>query len=713
MIVRISTAVKIASAALLIASTFWACSSSGEEPDAFLQASFQKKPIDLLSKTQIFHGDIAERQENIDSAVRDDAPGWYSFQEAPDGVFPVQDVFWLRSPLPEATPNDPSLHLSASVDRFEVFQSLDSIRPAAPPFLTSNQYGHYNTAIVELDPERQGKWLFIRIYAHASLEKQFLRKIRYGARAAIINNIMKQELTDVVVAFACLLIGLFAVLTFFSRLSERAWYILTFGLFALSLSLFLLLYRDIKQVIYDDIAFWFYIGQTGYFTMPIGLYAFFEQASPGKNRIVRILWQFHAVLAASLIILNFSGWVMASEIEFWYGWLLVAEIPIAMSSMMNRKMLAMRESRIFLFGAAVIGGTGSLDILIGLGYLPGTTSFFVWGLVVFILCLAAIIDHRFSRLRDEADNYSKLLEQESSALRETNAELEAQNAELERRVAVRSQELDRKNEDLESTLFHLKEMEKQLVLQQKMAALGRLAAGVARDIDEPLTVVSEASEVIDAKIEQVDSSESFAGVGKNGDLLRIIEAIDKENAAASEASKNIAQTVKALKNFARLDEADFQPVDPRRGLEDTLQLLQNDFGEAVTIRKELAQIPLVDCYPNQLNQVFMQILLVAAHGFGQRGEALIRTRPVDENIVIEFEFTASPDQSSFSGFFADVEKTFQKRIKSEDNLLDFSIIRDIIRRHGGSLDFERKTEENALFRIKLPAKPEEENDDEN
>ncbi|MBD2385102.1 ATP-binding sensor histidine kinase [Cylindrospermum sp. FACHB-282] len=213
---------------------------------------------------------------------------------------------------------------------------------------------------------------------------------------------------------------------------------------------------------------------------------------------------------------------------------------------------------------------------------------------------------------------------------------------LEEKVASRTKELNAKNLQLQQTLDKLKSTQMQLIQTEKMSSLGQTVAGVAHEINNPINFIY-------ANIQPTN--------GYINDLVRLVEVYQQEYANPSPivqetieqidlnfliqdsqkilgsmklGAERIRNIVLGLRNFSRLDEADMKLVDIHEGIENTLMLLQSRFREKLgdvenIVVKNYAQLPLVNCYASQLNQVFMNILNNAIDALSKRNQQLSLT----------------------------------------------------------------------------------------
>ena len=199
-------------------------------------------------------------------------------------------------------------------------------------------------------------------------------------------------------------------------------------------------------------------------------------------------------------------------------------------------------------------------------------------------------------------------------LRETVATLEATSAKLRD-----------KNAQLKTAMRELTETQAQLIQSEKLSSLGQLVAGVAHEINNPVNFIY--GNICHAK----DYGENLDRIlllyqehypHPTPEIEEEIEAVDLEfvredlpNVLGSMqvGAERIREIVKSLRNFSRLDEAEMKEVDIHDGIESTLMILQNRLKakpdrSAIQVVKQYNELPLVECYPGQLNQVFMNLL---------------------------------------------------------------------------------------------------------
>ncbi len=156
-----------------------------------------------------------------------------------------------------------------------------------------------------------------------------------------------------------------------------------------------------------------------------------------------------------------------------------------------------------------------------------------------------------------------------------------------------------------------------------------------------------------------------------------------------------------LRLFSRLDEAEFKKVDIHEGIESTIRLLSQYYGSGrITLERAYADLPPVDCYAGQLNQVWMNLFINAAQAISSEGRVRVATRREDGMAVVSISDTGegiAPEHLKriFDPFFT------TKRV-GEGTGLGLSITYGIVERHGGSINVESRLGEGTTFTVRLP-----------
>ncbi len=200
-----------------------------------------------------------------------------------------------------------------------------------------------------------------------------------------------------------------------------------------------------------------------------------------------------------------------------------------------------------------------------------------------------------------------------------------------------TRELEQKFAEKKKALL---ESQGQLVQAEKMAALGSLVAGIAHEINTPLASINSNNDIFTLTIQKVQQllREHVPAeiLQPGGELAEILSMIDDAIRTNRMACERIVKIVRSLRNFARLDEAERKKVDIHEGIESTLTLVAHELKRRVKVIKELGAVREIECYPNQLNQVFMNILVNASQAIEGQGEIRIRTWEQDDTVRIAF-----------------------------------------------------------------------------
>ena len=180
--------------------------------------------------------------------------------------------------------------------------------------------------------------------------------------------------------------------------------------------------------------------------------------------------------------------------------------------------------------------------------------------------------------------------------------------------------------------------------------------------------------------------------------VEVLQNVGKINKTACE---RIVKIVRSLRNFARLDEAERKPADLHEGIESTLTIVHHGIKNRIEVVRDYGDIPEVECFPDQLNQVFMNILVNAAHAIEGTGKITIRTRTDGENVALGFSDTGrgiSPQ--NLSKIF---DPGFTTKGVGVGSGLGLPICYRIVKEHGGRIDVQSEPGQGTTFTVTLPS----------
>lgn len=338
---------------------------------------------------------------------------------------------------------------------------------------------------------------------------------------------------------------------------------------------------------------------------------------------------------------------------------------------------------------------------------------------------------------DGIADYLALFEAQRIALADSarlSEDLARLNADLDARVAARAREFEAANEqlrgtskDLAATLEELRAAKAQLELEMaerlrveaelriahRLEAVGQLAAGIAHEINTPIQYVSDSVHFVrDALsdlmplLQSCASTEAWEDV--DGDFLveRLPEAIQR----SLDGLERVAKIVRAMKAFAHPGSAGKEPADVNATLENTLSVSRNEYKYVADVVTELGEIPLVTCNIAELGQVFLNLIVNAAHaiagrveGTSDRGHITVKTFAEDDAVVVQIsDDGAGMPEAIWPRIF---DPFFTTKPVGKGTGQGLPITRNIIVKHGGTIAFTSQLGQGTTFVVRLPLTP--------
>ncbi|HUT42847.1 MAG TPA: ATP-binding protein, partial [Desulfobacterales bacterium] len=268
----------------------------------------------------------------------------------------------------------------------------------------------------------------------------------------------------------------------------------------------------------------------------------------------------------------------------------------------------------------------------------------------------------------------------------------------------------------------------QLFQSEKMASIGQLAAGVAHEINNPTGFVSSnlktltdyqndlnnlikhyrklITDLKEINPENLSSSiekqlEKIGSLEEEADIDFILEDIMDLISDCKEGSARIKKIVIDLKDFAHPGEDKIQSADINHGIETTLNVVWNELKYNATVNKKLGKLPMVKCYPQQLNQVFMNLFVNAAQAIEKQGEISISTRADNGFVEIKIGDTGSGiDKENLSRIF---DPFFTTKDVGKGTGMGLNVAYNIIKKHKGTIDVKSQVGRGTVFKIRIPA----------
>ncbi|WP_175784316.1 histidine kinase [Burkholderia ambifaria] len=358
-------------------------------------------------------------------------------------------------------------------------------------------------------------------------------------------------------------------------------------------------------------------------------------------------------------------------------------------------------------------------------WLATTIALFTTATLIVTL-LVSRFDARTTFLRGMTDTLERLVRVRTAELETALRRYEQTTAMLQRTRENMATEIDERKaaqirleqekDEQRRLLRALEETHVQLLQSEKLASIGQLAAGVAHEINNPVgfisanlntlkTWVRSLLDVIaahEAALPQLEPAQrdALAAMGRAADLDYVRDEIATLIDESIDGALRVRRIVQDLRDFSRPGSGEWCVADIHAGLESTLNVVHNELKYKADIVREYGDLPPVECLPSQLNQVFMNLLVNAAHAIPERGVITIRTSSDDEHVSIAISDTGTgmtPDivRRIFDPFFT-------TKPVGQGTGLGLSVSHGIVERHRGTIDVTSEPGRGTTFRIRLP-----------
>jgi signal transduction histidine kinase len=272
-------------------------------------------------------------------------------------------------------------------------------------------------------------------------------------------------------------------------------------------------------------------------------------------------------------------------------------------------------------------------------------------------------------------------------------------------------------------------LENELAQAQKLESVGRLAAGVAHEINTPVQFVSDSvsfvreamddlSQIVDRYRELRTATEQGSDVAAaakaveeaedDADLDYILENAPVALDRARDGLGRVAAIVRSMKEFAHPDRKEMAPADLNQAIQSTLVIASNEYKYVADVETQLGEVPLVNCYAGEINQVVLNLIVNAAHAIGDvvkgtqsKGKIKVSTRVLDDQIEIAIADSGKGIPVEVRSRIFDPFFTTKEVGKGTGQGL--AIARAVVvEKHGGTLHFETETGQGTTFYIRLP-----------
>jgi PAS domain S-box-containing protein len=326
--------------------------------------------------------------------------------------------------------------------------------------------------------------------------------------------------------------------------------------------------------------------------------------------------------------------------------------------------------------------------------------------------------HLGERIIGRVFGYTDITERQRAeqALRESRDQLESRVLERTLALQMANETLEREKERQAELIRKLGEAQNQLLQSEKMASIGVLAAGVAHEINNPVGFVNSnlgslqryAQSLLrlldgyeDAAARLGDSDrQSLAALRHEVDADYLREDLGSLLSESMDGLDRIKRIVQDMKDFSHVGDGDLLMSNLESGLDSTLNVVWNELKYKAEVIKEYGGIAPIECIPSQLNQVFMNLLVNAAHAIPERGRITVRTLQDDAHVTVEVADTGSgiPEEHLDRIF----EPFFTTKPVGKGTGLGLSLSYGIVQKHGGRIEVHSVVDQGTTFRVILP-----------
>jgi len=260
-------------------------------------------------------------------------------------------------------------------------------------------------------------------------------------------------------------------------------------------------------------------------------------------------------------------------------------------------------------------------------------------------------------------------------------------------------EIAKLNETLEARVeertAELRETQAQLTQAEKMKSLGQLVAGVAHELNNPIGFVHANLQLLDEFVGKLIEAQR---TGSDTEPIR--EAIAKLLMRSREGTERVKKIVQDLRTFSRMDQAELEDADLNAEIERALTLMEPRFKGGLSIEKDFGSLPSVRCYPGQLNQVFLNLLMNACDAMENQGTLRIQSRRRGRGVRLKFSDNGPGIPLDVRGRIFD--PFFTTKAVGVGTGLGLSLSHGIIERHGGRIVVDSELGVGTTFAIDLP-----------
>ncbi|MCA9671454.1 MAG: hypothetical protein KC503_37915 [Myxococcales bacterium] len=441
------------------------------------------------------------------------------------------------------------------------------------------------------------------------------------------------------------------------------------------------------------------------------IYALYPDAAKAPYGSARQrFWLFFALMLPTALL---SPWIPRTVLYVAVGLTLVDQTLVLLRALIAHS----RGALTIAIGALVWAGLSAVSMLIDsqvLSFEQMPPYVYLYGFLTLIGSVSLTLAR--SAARDRRDLARQLLE-----IRELSESTLAQQRELSlERVARQALEAESERKKLQlaeaetrAALYaeveqvnrELRDATGMLVQSEKMAALGGLVAGVAHEVNTPMGAIRSMQDSLSRALARLTQqlAADHPALASDAAVSESLASVAAARAAIAREADRIEEIVKRLRSFARLDQAALKAVDVAETIDDALALARHQIGPDVTVERDIGELPKLRCYPRQLGQLFLHLLVNAGQALEgvDDGTIWVNARHDSDAKAIVVRV-----RDNGPGVPADLrERLFEPRVgRGGGSGLGLAVCRRIAAEHGGSIEHvsDDRDEGGATFELRLP-----------
>lgn len=616
---------------------------------------------------------------------------------------------WAKIQLPETLPVNPVLALSHGLISFETYidttrvARFGTLRPGPPDRSVAAK-----PPIIPLPEDAGGQTMYLRIFLKQTDFPGIIPQGMIGTAGNILLHWFRSELDELVIGLIILFTGLISILLLFAGAEIRSPMLFYLGVFSLALGVYYVGSSFVTRTVVPS-GFWYYF-MAFLYLFPVGFLGFLEEVTEQRFRsVLRWLWQIHlgfVIVVLALDTLNISTYFSWAHAFFS---LLTISLLVSIATAFPAIRRGDFETRVFGLGLIVLFGPAIHDtVILGFNIAPETQGISQWGVLAFLAIVGYLPVHRIKV-------NTRQMREQSRALRLANSRLAEYTDTLEQRVEERTAELRKALDDLTRA-------QDELLHTEKMASLGRLTAGIAHEIKNPLNFVNNFAAIsieLTKDIEKAIESRQYLLGDAVEELGATLQDLKFNAERIKQHGERADAIVRSMLQHTRGIQHQTQPAVLNTVVEEYVKLAWHAMraqypGHEVIIEHDYDEsVGELEVAPPEIGRVIINLMNNACWAVMEKAKnsndhyiphVLVRTKNLGENVEIRVwdNGPGIPEDRQPKVF----EPFFTTKPAGEGTGLGLSLSYDIIvQGHGGTMRVETEEGKYTAVIIELPRQP--------